>query len=486
MSTNKVYRRALFSVIILAALVIRLFLILERAPAGDEIWGLFLAEASYKDIWLGTLADAILPLFYFFLRTFSLFLGFPLSIFGLRLISLFFGILAAISIGYLAYFVLGRRVGMIAFVLSLFLPASIWSAIYARYYSFLIFLTSLVMVLFIRFLRTRNYRNLIFLTGLSVVGVYTHHYFFLLILSLGAYLFLAKKSRKLINGWFLSVVSVSILFVPALFYFLSLPKPQIWMSNSIFKIPAFFLSNIVSFETLLFVYRQQLSFFSLAFFAFFLVVVVGLIVKGLRGWKTDLWLLFLVVIFLPPIVLLPVSYLVKPVFGLNPLLIFLPFYIVILARGIDLDLEKRKIFSITFLVLVFLSLLLFFQSSFWRSIFIQPFQFVKGEFEENDLVLHTDMYSFIQAKYYLKKEVHFGVIPTTYAPQTEKALGYKLISQEAVWQHRGRIWYFEPEYYNVAEAQAFKDQLDKNLVFIKKEIFRDSLMTVHLFSGPGS
>lgn len=487
MNTNKVSGKVWLIFLTASALAIRLFLIFKSAPAGDEIWVWLLTKASFKDIWLGTLTDINLPFFYLFLRASSLILGFPLSIFWLRLPALFFGILALVGIGYLAYFVLGRRVGMIAFVLSLFLPASIWASVVGRYYSFLILLTSLAMLVFIRFLKTNKLKNLVFLTGIATVGIYTHYYFFLLVLSFGAYLVLTKKSRFLIKSWFYSLVCLAILFLPALFYFLFLPKQQIWMSSNLLKIPASFMANVVSFEALLYAYYQQPPFVYFLFFGCFLVILVALLIQGLRGWKNDLWLLFLLVIVFPPTIALLASFILKPfwgissVFGVNSLLIFLPAFLVVLAKGIDFDLGKRKILSVAFFVLVFLSLGLFFQAFFWRSIFAKPFQFVEVEFKKNDLVLHADIYTFIQARYYLGKEVNFGVISTTYPPQTEKALGYKIISHETIWQHQGRVWYFEPVYFNMAKE--FKAKLDKNLILVKKEEFGQSLTNVYLYSG---
>lgn len=488
MNTNKISRRALFFLIVLAALVIRLLLIIKSAPAGDEIWTLLFIRASFKDIWLGALAEVQLPLFFFFLRALSLVLGFFLNIFWLRLPALFFGILALVGIGYLAYFVLGRRVGMIAFLLTLFLPASIWASVVGRYYSFLILLSSLAMTVFIRFVKTKNPRNLALLTGISVIGVYTHYYFFLLVLSFGAYLVLTKKSRFLVKSWFYSLVCLAILFLPALFYFFFLPKQQIWMSSNLLKIPAIFLANVVSFETLLYVYYQQ-PFVYFLFFACFLAILAALLKHGLRGWKDDLWLLFLLVMVCPPTIALLVSFILKPlfgissVFGVNSLLIFLPAFIIVLAKGLDFDLGKRKILSVAFLVLVFSSFGLFFQASLWRSTFAKPFQFVEAELKENDLVLHADIYTFIQARYYLSKEVNFGVISTTYPPQTERALGYQIIPQEVALKHQGRVWYFEPAYFNVRKAKDFKAQLDKNLVFIQKKEFKQSLTNVYLYSG---
>lgn len=490
MSIDKLSRRASLFLIILAAFVIRLFLILKRAPAGDEIWAWLLTKASLKDIWLGTFADLIPPFYFLFLRAVSLISGFSLNIFSLRLISLLFWILASLGTGYLGFYVLGKNTGLIAFLLSLFLPSSIWVAVYARFYAFLILLTVFALFVLIRFLEKGKSKDLVFLTGISVLGVYTHYYFFLLVLSFGIYLFLVKKKHRFVKKWLYSFLCLLVLFSPGLYYFFSLPKPwAVRLTSHWLKIPAALLANLTSFEALVYAYSHQSFLANLLFFAPFLICSLALLVLGLKKWKSDLAVLFLLVIVFPPTFAFLASFIFKLLLGLesvlvvNSLLIFLPAFIIVLAKGIDFALGKKKVLVLIFLIFVFFSQILFWRYSAWYSIFALPFKFVEDELGEDDLVLHADIYTYIQTKYYLKKDVNFGVISTTYPAQTEKALGYKMIPQETVFSHQGGIWYFEPRYYNVTEAKEFKTKLDENLFIIKERKFKDSLINVYLYLG---
>lgn len=487
MKTNKKLRWISLIFIFFLALGIRLFFIFSRVPAGDEIGVLLLIQASFKDIWFEALAELHAPFYFLFLRAISIILGLSLNIVLLRVVSLFFNTLACIGIAYFGCKVLDKRTGLLAFLLSLFLPSSIWTAVFGRYYSFLILLTTLAVIAFNGFLKDKSLRYFAFLVGVSVVGIYTHYYFFLLIFCFGIYLFLAKRDRELLRRWIYLVIILSLFLTPALFYFFSLPKPQaVLMTDSLLKIPAALLANLTSFEALLYGYYQPTSWPYYIFFAALFVVLGILLILGFKDWESGFKNLFWLIIIFPPVFALLSSYVFKPIFGfesvlgINSLLIFLPAFLFVLAKSIDYCFRKTMILGMVFIFLIVLSQILFYQSSTWRVIFTKPFEFVKNELKEGDLVLHTDLYTFIQAKYYLKKDVNFGVIPTTYAPQTEKAFGYRIIPQETVFKHQGRLWYFEPEYYNVAEAKNFKTQLDKNLVLVKKERF-ESTSTVNVY-----
>lgn len=483
--------KASLLVAFLVGLAIRLFLILKRAVGSEEIWVWLLTKANFKEIWYASLADTSPPFYYFFLRTISLISGVSLSIFLLRLISLFFGILASMAIGYQGFHLLGKRVGKIAFFLSLFSPAVILPSVFGRYYSFLILLTTLAIIVFIHFLKGEKSRDLILLGGLSIIGVYTHYYFFLLLLSFGLYLVLSQKNRQFIKNWFYLSLCVLILFLPCLFYLLTLPKPQlVHVGRSWLKVPAAVIVNLSSYETLLYIQRQPTTLPYFIFLSLLLLIVLALLRESLRGWKDDLWLLFLLIIFFPPIVIFLGSFLHEWALSLNSLVVFLPAFLLVLAKGIDADLQKRKTLSTVFSFLLFLSLIFFFQSSSWIADLVKPFEFVAREFRRDDIVLHSHLYTFLPAQYYFPEGVNFGVRESTHPAQIEKALGYEIVSPEKLSQHQGRVWYFDPIYSQVGAAQKLmakgeeiKAKLGSNFLLIKETKFLKNEINVCLYES---
>jgi hypothetical protein len=486
MNTTRIFSKAWLIIGFLFALIVRFWLLFKRPVVADEVWALFLTQASFSEIWWGTFSEVISPFYFLMIKSLNLVFGLPLSVIFLRLVACIFGILASISIGFLTNQLLGKRVAVVAFFLSLFLPAAIWASVFARYYSFLILLATWSAWAMVRFCRTKRISYLIFLVLMTIIGGYTHYYFFFYWLVFGVFLWFSKKNRPRLKAWFLASFLVSILASPALYYLLTLPKPIFWRAtNNLLKIPGVILGNLVSVELLLHTYGQELFRLHFGFFlTCLLVVTMVLLGRGLKNWKNDFWALMLLIIFLPPLTAFLVSIVFRPVLGLNSLLIFLPALVIVLARGLGGSL-KMKPLSVLFIFFILLSNFLFFDSSLKQAVYNQPYLLVKDEIRADDLILHDDIYTYIQAKYFSGSENNFGVTHTIYPVATENALGYQKISRENVWRHQGRIWYFEPVYFNVAEAKSFKERLDNNVKLLKRVEFKETLTNLYLYSGNG-
>lgn len=476
---NRIRKKVHFSpVLILAclvALIIRVLLIyvVRKNPSADEIWSYFLIKDSLHDIWLSTFGDLHPPFYFFFLHALRAILPFDLKIIHLRLISLFFGILANFGIWYLASSVLGKRAGQVAFILGLFLPGFIWASIYARYYSFLILLAILAIIFFRRFIQNGETKYLALLVLISIVGIYTHYYFFLYDVSFLVFLLFSKKYRVFIKKWIMSLVLVCFSLLPGLFFLLTLPKPEFAgrLENYFLKIPAIVVTNITSWEVLLYQYYRGNFLVYLPIIGTLWLVTVLLLISGLSKWRDQARSLFLSMLLVPPVVTALVSYTIAPLLGLGSLQIFLPPMLVVLARGIEFDLKKTKIITLTFAVVAFLGLVLLFDSS---TVYREPprdYRFLIKEFKGGDLVLHSHLYSLLISRYYLGDGVNFAIADTLSAsPPTQKSLGYQIISHDTVLAHKGRLWYFEPSFEKSGEAKKAKAWLDENFILIHEEI----------------
>lgn len=460
--------------VFLIALGIRYFLILIRKyPYPDEAWTLLLTETSYRNIWLGTLSEFHAPFYFMLLKTLRILLPIDFNIFTLRIFSLLLGIIASFSIWYLTKLVMGKKEGVIAFCLSLFLPSFIWPSIFARYYSFLILLTTLAIILFIHYLKNGKVKYLIFLAVVSTIGIYTHYYFFLLVLSFLAFSIATKKYRVFVKRILLLLMLLVFLITPALFYFFSLPKPEaIGLENNFLKIPAIALTNLTSWEMLLYLYYFNDFIIYFPVLTMLFLTSISLVIFGLRQWSNRLRNLFIALILLPPSLEVLASYTIRPLLHLGSLQVFLPPLIVILSYGVTQEYKKTKLLTIAFLLAIFFSLIFLFQSSFTYSVPTEDFRFFLNEFKKGDLVLHSHTYSFLTVKNLVKDDVNFGVIHAIRAtPQIEKALGYNIIPLENVFKYKGRVWYFDPGFANNSEAQTIKTQLDANLTLLMSKTF---------------
>lgn len=488
MKKEKNIRTIIFlTLLFLPAIGLRLYLILRNAPAADEIWVLFLMKASFKDIWIGAISDSNAPLYYLFLHALSALFGGQLNILIYRFLSFFFGILASLAVGYLAYSLLGKKAAMITLILTLFLPSFIWTSVFGRYYSFLILLTALTLIFFVRFTEKGRILPLVMLVAASTLGLYTHYYFPLLILSLTIFLFSFKKYKSLLVKWFSALLTLALLCAPLFYSFLLLPKYQVAnINNSLLKIPAVFLSQITSFHLLAFVYKWQTPrlpdfYVYLPVFGGLFPIALLLFIRGVKNLKNDLRYFLLISLLTPPMVLLGVSYLVRPSFAVNSFLIFSPAFLLILAKGIEIDLAKKKILTFIFILLVLVIFIPFSRSFILGADFAKPFLYVKNELQDRDVALHSEMYTFVGARYYLGEGINFGANPTLTTKETERIHGYKIISEEELLHQKGRIWYFQPWFYNVLEAQAGKSRLDNSFELVKEKEFKESIIKVYLY-----
>ena len=462
------------TLVFLSALFIRIIIFnVKQHPAVDEIWAYLLTKASFTDIWYATLSELHTPLYFIALHGLSLIVPFEIDITFLRWISLFFGVASCFGIWYLASLVSGKRCGLIAFFLSLFLPSFIWSSVFARYYSILLLINILATIFFIRFVRTRKIINLALLTVTATAGMYTHYYFALVIFSFTFFLFIVKKYRNLLLQWLVAMAVVITLLIPELFYFFTLPKPEVvGLSNHLLKIPALLITNITSWELLVYLYYYGNPFFYVPVLTVLSITSILLFIYGFREMRREFRALFLSIIMIPPVLAIVISYAFKPILGLGALQIFSPYLLVVLANGIAADLKRTKLITIAFVVAVFGSLVFFFQASedFYGSQ-REDMLVVLQEFRKGDIIVHSHLYSFLLGRYYLGDNINFGLIHTTSStPYIEQALGYKLISIESISNHKGWIWYLkQPE--DTPQEREIKAQLDNNFLLVKSKSF---------------
>ena len=464
----------IFLIITISIFVRLLLIVLRQHPGGDEIWAVFLAQSSFKSIWLATLADLHGPFYFLFLHTLDLILPFHLNVFSLRIISLVFGIIASFGMWYLGNLILGKKFALICFILSLFLPAFIFASIFARYYSLLILLSVATIIDFVFFIKRGQIKYLILLIVLSTIGVYTHYYFVLLPVSFMAFLMLSKKYKKMISSGIFSLVSLAILFAPGLYYLITLPKPELIgrHANHILKLPALVTTNIISGETLVLLYLLGNPYVYLPIIIILSLLTIVLLINGLRGIRGELFWLFFSIIFVPSVAIIIFAYSIVPLFALGPLLIFSPALVVVIARGLEFELKKSNILPLAFGLSIFASLILFFYTSQVYAVLRADFRFFINSFDDGDIVLHSHIGSFLIASHYVGREANFEIFDTGSATaQTSAGVGYKKTSVLDLPTQGGRIWYFESPLMTLEQANYVKAGLDKYLTLIYAQSF---------------
>ncbi|MBI2327829.1 glycosyltransferase family 39 protein [Candidatus Curtissbacteria bacterium] len=466
----------LFLAFFAIAAAIRVYLIfLRKYPAGDEIWAYYLIKGSYGEIWLSTLSDLHGPFYFLLLKTIGTVLGVEVGVILMRFVSLFFGFWSIFSIWYLAHLLIAKKGSGVVVFLGLFLPSLIWVSIFARYYSFLNLLSSLVLIFFLKMHKKRNFLAWIAFTLVSIVGIYTHYYFPLILVSL--LIFLIFFNRFLLKRFMISLALIFVAILPLAYNFLSLPKPEIAGRhiNDLVKIPATILTNLSSFEVLLFIYKNGDLVFGVLFMAIFALIYIYLLYFALRSLKRSVAGFLMFNMLAPPIIIIFFAYIFYPLLALSSLVIFLPAQILLLSVGIFEAIKKNKYIFFGFSAFVLSSFILLVKSSYSYSLPQNDIKPVLLEFKEGDLILHTHIYSYIMGRYYFRDSANYGISKAYSAnANSEKALGYKMLDRDQLLGSK-RIWFFYPPWDVRPEIVEVKTMLDKNFEVSVKNIIASKI-----------
>lgn len=460
-------------IFIFIAIEIRLALIFLRTyPSNDELWAVLLAQAPFNTIWQATFADLHGPFYFLMLRAIYLISQLSWNVFNLRLLSLIFSILASFGIWHLGNLILGKKGGQVCFLLSLFLPALIQPSVFGRYYSLLILIITVSIITFIYYLKYGQNRSLILLIFFSTIGIYTHYYFGLLNISLTVFL-LISNNRSLLVKWLITQIIIAILFLPGIYFLLTLPKPELTgrHENSWLKLPTIITANVMSAETLIFLYLRSNFYFTIPVIVILTLVTVWLLILGLQKWGNELQKLLLVLITIPPLITVTFTYTIKPLMSLGALQIFVPAFIVVLARGIMRD--SRKVVSMILLFLVVLSIwFLFITSQQFYGELRKDFIYFKNNYNSKDLVLHSHLGSYLFASNFVDRIHNYEIIHnSSVSPQTALGVGLRSINLDSVKTHRGGVWYFESPFVDETQSTMIKTQLSNEFILVHEEKF---------------
>ncbi len=462
------------------------FIFLRKYPTGDEIWVYYLVKKDFSTIWYSSLSDYHAPFYFLALTFFQKLTHIDLGVISVRMISLVFSIFAVYLIWFLVREKYGRKEAVFAYLLSLFSPVFVWSAIFARYYSMLIVITILSIIFFDKFLRGGNIWYLTGLLFLSVLGIYTHYYFIAAVLAFNLFLILNKRKFFIKLLTFDSLVFV--LCFPLLYYFLLLPKADFAGRhiNDILKIAGALITNITSWEVLLFSYKAGNYWLLFAYFSVIGALFALILYLFIRKNKDYFSRLVLSMFFVPIGIILFYSYLVKPLFSLSSLLIFAPFTIIILSRVLA---KSGKLLAVTVSIIIISSLFILFRSSYTYKSLPDDFKVISKEFQKGDLIIHSHIYTYLMGKYYFGDRANFGITSAFSATiYSEEALGYKLITPEELINTK-RVWFLNAPWDLRPEASGAKRVLRENFKETKKSLilsagrFQENDFEVYLYEG---
>lgn len=204
----------------LGVTLISFFSLIHQSLRLDESQSIWQASHSFSGVIHTIALDVHVPLYHVLLHIWITFFGD--GVITVRLLSLFF-FLGTIPLVYVsAKEVLSRKWAMFAVVLFSFSPFMNWYANEARMYTLLVFVAVLHQLFFIKAMKYNKFWLSFAVT--AVIGVYSHYFFFFILLSEGIFFLVNRKRfpKKSFTKMAYTAVIVFLAFMPWLHYFRSL------------------------------------------------------------------------------------------------------------------------------------------------------------------------------------------------------------------------------------------------------------------------
>ena len=439
----------------------------------DEVYQLLVSKAAIWPMLKATL-DVHAPVW-------SLILHYLTSIsqnyIFIRSASAILGMMAIILVGSMARTLFDYKTGILAAIVFALSPTQIYYSANLRMYSLSILISLLILLFFVKFLKSPSFLIKLLLISLFTLGNYTYYLFPLIPASLFIYLFINRKKTVQQFKSFTLLFALSLFATLPLFLaFLkveSLPKvvlPELSLQK-IFLIPISYtfpqnLALVLGSRILeINLVKLTLAGFSLVN----IIVLLSLFLKKLKGNDK----LLTVMLVAPIIMVIAFSVLILPVLGLRSILIFsIPFYLLI---GRMLAKNERLIFIYLLLglITIFSTLIFFIRRP------MDPLDFflsnnIKGE----QTILHTEITTFLYFSYKFPKFKHQAAIDSLYTPQITKSI-LKFNPIDPVTLNNKSFWLIE-----VLPSPLHKDQVvqfKSNIERTHKNVFEKNFGDVEIY-----
>ena len=320
-------------------LFIRLYCLGCRDFWHDEI--VTISYARYP--WGNWNAPLYWILLHFWIKIFSI------SEFSLRFPSLLFSFFSVFLVFFLGKELFNKRTGVIAALLMGLSPFHLWYAQEARDYSMVLFFGTLSSVILLKAIRGKRVILWLSFTLISLLGLYTNYfYIFLFIAQCGWFVIFKRKklNRKAVLS-FLTIFSVSSLYASRFFSKFSYIWGGFWIPEPQWK------SLFITFENFMLGYNGTPVLYAAT--NILVAVFLAFVVMGLwKNKKSRGSLIFCSVLLLAPIVsAFAFSRVFFSVYLDRGLLLFSPYFYLVIAFGVSYLQKAARIFLLGTLVFVF-------------------------------------------------------------------------------------------------------------------------------------
>lgn len=270
---------------------------------------------------------------------------------SLRVISVVFSLFSLVIFYFLSRLFLNRKDSIYAFLIMAINPFHLWYAQEARPYSMACFFTILTVYSYIRALRVNKFWCWVVFTFLSMLVLHTSYYSIFLLMVTGVIL-LFREYRRCVKAWSLSIITALLLFMPIL---LIIRGQLDIMINGFWLVPPTLETLFNTFAVFNFGYSAaRWQYYAGSGVLLFLFAYC--LYSYYRKDRKSAAIIFMF-LTLPIAITYLFSIFVFPIYFSRYLLIFSPFYYIVIAGGIGAIRRKiiRRIVMVTVAVLILIS-----------------------------------------------------------------------------------------------------------------------------------
>jgi len=467
------------------------------------LFGLFfilrLYRLGYHDFWydeVGSVGYAQYPWgnwnapLYFIMLHFWIKLG-GISEFSLRFPSLLFSFFSIVIVFLLGKGIFNKKTAVFAAILMGLSPFHLWYAQEARDYSMVLFFGTLSSYLFFLAIKKSNLTRWLLFTLVSLIGLYTNYFYIFLFLS--QFLYVLYMVRLRLNRAYLPFLFVALSFSFYLPRFLS----KFWTVAKgfwIFK-PSWEAMPIVLGNYIL-GYNGTAFLYAFSFFIFIILFISLLLSLHKKGEITQGISFCIFLFFIPICLVFLFSKLFFSVYLNRGLLLFSPYFYLIIAYAVMRLRKNLKIALSSVLLLIICSgIYLYFHEYMYPPLEyhvgtylkkpIRPIvSFLNNNVEEGDLIAYTNDSMTPSIDFYNKKKYSYTcylfspeIWDTNWQRPIRENEYYIPIHKIDGLKFKQRLWVISTDW-------ARNVELNKNAIAAKKELDANFKLTfIHEFDG---
>ncbi len=415
----------IFSIFIIG-IVLRFITIGTREIAYDDAFSFFLSRGSLSNIIRGTAADTMPPLYYFLLH---FWMKISADLWFLRLLNIFINLLTALLIYALTKELFNSTSALVAIFLFLISPYQIYHSQELRMYAILLLGQVGFYYSFLKIIRSSGKRMSLWYfaaVGFGLIAMYSHNLGIIGLVPINIIL-LFCRNKKIVKSLFIVQFLILIFSIPWFYY---LPQQLDKIQQAFWTQPPGMIDVFQSMLSLFAFLPMPPIFMGIAL----IIVIQSIVMLGVYTFKSKVKKNYIVasLIFLPPIILFVLSYLIKPVFVPRIFIISSVWFFITFAAFIAKDLNNSlgKINFLLFVSLSIFSLPYFYNfQAFPRSSF-KELNNTLDQYGPQMHLVHDNKLSFFPTMFYEERENSYylkdpkGSPNDTLAYPSQLAMGY--------------------------------------------------------------